>query len=437
MRKTVTILTASLLMVSMAIAGWEFDSVFWVPEGLAMEQDAYGMHGVAVDPAGNVWFAMYGWPTDTLYPGTDTVEVYGIYAYEPDGTALPFSPITILTIDGTPDTLFKGCRGMEIGPDGNILFASNSGILRKINYQTGEGMAKYTHPAAASLQKPGVDGSGNIYVGTVGGGNAVTIVNADLVEQGTAIDTLPGLSRALVASDNGQELYIASTWTGVGIKHFHSDIPGVFLHTPLDTIGYGWQVDDTTFYTMWPEDVSMGPDGYLYAANGQESHLTDPVHSSLWFVFDPATGDELYSIGERLGDYDAGGIFNGRGAAWSADGETMYLADYGYNSVTVWNAVPDAIDSPIRLPSAFVLEQNYPNPFNPTTAIPFELKEDGMVSLKVFDIQGREVASLVDQEMVAGSHTVGFDASLLVSGLYVYQLSFNGEVSAKSMLVVK
>jgi len=115
----------------------------------------------------------------------------------------------------------------------------------------------------------------------------------------------------------------------------------------------------------------------------------------------------------------------------------MYLADWGYNSIAKYNQVPDGVDRVITLPSAFSLAQNFPNPFNPSTSIPFELHQDGMVELKVFDVSGREVATLLNKQLHAGNHTAQFNGSDLSSGLYIYQLSFNGEVSAKNMLLVK
>lgn len=81
------------------------------------------------------------------------------------------------------------------------------------------------------------------------------------------------------------------------------------------------------------------------------------------------------------------------------------------------------------LPGSFMLQQNYPNPFNPSTVIKFSLpdigtsRQGGIVSLKVYDLLGREVATLVNQELPAGSYEATFDASKLASGVYFYTLS--------------
>lgn len=87
--------------------------------------------------------------------------------------------------------------------------------------------------------------------------------------------------------------------------------------------------------------------------------------------------------------------------------------------------------------SAYSLSQNYPNPFNPTTTIEFQLKSAGKVSLKVYDMLGKEVASLTNQERAAGIHRLNFDASSLASGIYFYKLIANEFVATKKMIIMK
>ena len=78
-----------------------------------------------------------------------------------------------------------------------------------------------------------------------------------------------------------------------------------------------------------------------------------------------------------------------------------------------------------ELPEEFNLRQNYPNPFNPTTKINYSIPKTSNVELKVFDILGREVAELVNEEKPAGNYTVNFNASKLSSGIYFYQIKTN------------
>ncbi|MBU1935932.1 T9SS type A sorting domain-containing protein [bacterium] len=89
------------------------------------------------------------------------------------------------------------------------------------------------------------------------------------------------------------------------------------------------------------------------------------------------------------------------------------------------------------LPRDYVLHQNYPNPFNPITEIVYEMPRAGNVSLRVFDILGREVATLSDGQVGAGVHQVRFDGSYLPSGIYFYYLRVENFTSAKKMLLLK
>lgn len=88
-------------------------------------------------------------------------------------------------------------------------------------------------------------------------------------------------------------------------------------------------------------------------------------------------------------------------------------------------------------PATFRLEQNYPNPFNPTTVISYQLAGNSEVSLKVFDVLGREVATLVNERKQAGSYSVNFDASHLSSGMYIYRLQASGKVFTQKMMLIK
>ncbi len=96
----------------------------------------------------------------------------------------------------------------------------------------------------------------------------------------------------------------------------------------------------------------------------------------------------------------------------------------------------------VNIPATFSLKQNYPNPFNPTTKIDFSLATDSKVSVKVFDILGREIATLLNSNMAAGNHTINFNATNLQSGVYFYRLQAQGNngkdfTSIKKMILMK
>ena len=89
------------------------------------------------------------------------------------------------------------------------------------------------------------------------------------------------------------------------------------------------------------------------------------------------------------------------------------------------------------VPQVYSLSQNYPNPFNPTTKINFALPKQGLVTLKIYDILGREVRTLVNEIKTAGNYTVDFNASEFASGVYFYRLQSEGFTDIKKMMLVK
>ena len=102
----------------------------------------------------------------------------------------------------------------------------------------------------------------------------------------------------------------------------------------------------------------------------------------------------------------------------------------------------NVIEVDVPAPAEFGLDQNYPNPFNPSTKIAFQLAVDSKVSLKIFDVLGQEVATLVNTNLVAGSHNVNFDASALNSGVYLYRIEATGIdganfIDVKKMILTK
>ena len=90
-----------------------------------------------------------------------------------------------------------------------------------------------------------------------------------------------------------------------------------------------------------------------------------------------------------------------------------------------------------EVPRNFSLHQNYPNPFNPTTVIGFQLQAAGFTSLKVFDINGRIVSELVNENLKAGEYKINFDGSTLPSGVYYYKLTTINFVETKKMILIK
>ncbi|MFZ1321759.1 MAG: T9SS type A sorting domain-containing protein [Ignavibacteria bacterium] len=118
--------------------------------------------------------------------------------------------------------------------------------------------------------------------------------------------------------------------------------------------------------------------------------------------------------------------------------------NFGYNNILITktdssgnSVVININDSHSEIWSSFELSQNYPNPFNPSTIIKYQCSMYNEISLKVFDILGKEVMTLVNEKQPAGNYSVEFDGSGLSSGIYIYRLESDGIVQSKKMTLIK
>ena len=141
------------------------------------------------------------------------------------------------------------------------------------------------------------------------------------------------------------------------------------------------------------------------------------------------------------------------GAAWTTQytvaAGSFYHMTKSRSGATIWavrsNGGISRYGAPIigvnpistETPSNYSVSQNYPNPFNPTTKINFALPKSGLVTLKVYDVVGKEVATLVNEVKNVGTYSVDFNASNLSSGIYFYKVSVNGFSEVKKMMLVK
>ncbi len=446
MKKIATLIIGIFLMAgTMNAQNWKFDHLlidFQMPQS-----NGSGVHGVTIDADGNAWLALYGnLAEDTLFTNAgDTVNLRPIYVLNSEtGAHASFSPIEYLEFpDATVDTLNVSGRGIGLDNNGNILYVAGTTLYR-IDYKTGKGMNKWVSPEPKSLteavQSPA---DGNIYVThVVPGGLPLYILDDNFNLVGNAVDSINYILRTLAISDDGKDLYTGTTWSGFGIPHYHSEAPGLISFAPVDTLGNWYNfydsAADTTYdvVNLWSSCLDWGPNGNLWAGNLRPD-WSGPK-GGMYYAFDVSTGKIVDSVGVPMGDSTAGGVYSPRGAAWSNDGKMMFLADYDYNIVSVWKATSTSVRKEEGVnPASFELTQNYPNPFNPTTNIKFSIPNSSFVTLKVYDLIGREVATLLNEEKQAGSYNVDFNASKLASGMYIYTLNAGNFTSSKKMMLMK
>ncbi|MEJ2637489.1 MAG: T9SS type A sorting domain-containing protein, partial [Calditrichia bacterium] len=151
-------------------------------------------------------------------------------------------------------------------------------------------------------------------------------------------------------------------------------------------------------------------------------------HAFLW------TDGAMYQLDDQ-------GAVNSHAADINDEGQIVINTTTADGQYHILLAEPSAVDIKTQagqnLPKSFALEQNYPNPFNPTTTIAFSLPDMELVSLKVYDLLGREVKSLVSGKKAAGTYEIQFNASHLASGIYYYRLQAGSFVSTKKLILLK
>jgi len=177
---------------------------------------------------------------------------------------------------------------------------------------------------------------------------------------------------------------------------------------------------------------------YIVAAWESPTLLLDSIGVVRW---------PTYPLSQRLGasnalsnrnpDVSQGmGISSGRVRVWVVWEALVYGKWQLYASNTIVS-IPGAVDDANHNPGSFALMQNYPNPFNPSTRIQFKVRGSGLVSLKVYDVLGREIATLVNELVKTGNYEETFNASGMASGTYFYQLCAPGFAQTRKLMVVK
>ena len=446
MKKLLVVVMAVLMISSFSFAQkWVYDSDFSIGDR---------PHGVVVDDQDRVWIGYYG-PADTMITaGGDTIAIDGLRCLKPDGTHESFSPIMIFTngsdINDTLDWSYSfSCRGVALAADGNILFCGSAGKIYKINKLTGEAMAKIVTPCEKSPTKCAVDANGYIYVtSVVPGGTPIYIFDEDMELYSYVADSNFAISRAIEVSADGNDFYLGVIYGGgnEGIIHYKSDDGSGpdGTYTPVDTV---WK-------SIWAgSSLDWDNNGLLWVG----SYYDGNKGWKAWYAMDTTQNMVIVdTVGHCAGDtwetgVPAGGTYwSPRGAAWSADGKTMYTTDYDGGVIKKWtNAAPVGPGSPEITAGIdyegetpvivvnFTLSQNYPNPFNPTTMIPFDIENGNHVKLIVYDMLGHEVKTLVDDNLNPGHHEYRFDATGFATGMYIYRLEVNGQMLAKRMLYIK
>jgi hypothetical protein len=288
-------------------------------------------------------------------------------------------------------------------------------------------------------------------------------------------------------SESGDTLYFISHRPGGFIFYVTRTPTGwsqpASLNIPLPpNSGTGWQFsitsDKTIYFEIWANNGSSPPDIYRTSYVGGQYTMPEnigmPVNSS-GNEFNPYIDPDerfLMFLSDRPGGYGFHDIYistRNQDGTWNdpinlgpeinsdQDDAAPYISpdglyfffnawkteDLGYNpywvdAQVVYNLITD-VEEETNTESleTFQLYQNYPNPFNPSTRITYSIPQRSFVSLKVYNVLGNEVATLVNEVKPAGEHNVEFEASGLTSGVYLYRLETQNYVKNQKMVLVK
>jgi hypothetical protein len=435
MKKLLTTLSLVILLAGTAFSqGWIYEGAF--PD--TNRRGGSGGHGIAVDPDGKVWIQHFG-ATDSLFiPDSGRyLPVRVLYVYNPDGTPASFSPIKSITVGGVTDPLYNSGRGLRLAHDGHIL-ASFFDALYKVNYQTGQGIAKVIPVVNATLTAAAVaTQTGNVFTAPViPAAMPIKEFSSDFTFLGNAVDTTVGFSRAFEVSADGNTIY----WAGY-TNHC------VVVYNRASEFD-PFAVVDTIFKGFDSESFCWSPNGQiLWASSGSYNDMpnrypgaTTSWSVATWYGRNMTTGEIVDSIKWQF-NTPANPNERPRGIAFSPDYRYAYVTCFGASNYPIVqkfrNPNVSVDDNGLTVIDGYKLSQNYPNPFNPSTSINFELPKNGYTTLKIYDMLGNEVATLIDKEMTAGQHTVKFNAQNLASGTYLYQLNVNGVRISNKMILMK
>jgi hypothetical protein len=224
---------------------------------------------------------------------------------------------------------------------------------------------------------------------------------ASSIPVGTMLDEFRFYNRALDSAE------VAATWN-ISI-------------VPVELTSFTASVVGSEVKLLWETASELNNSGFSIERNYANSGYTEVA-----FVpgFGTTTEPKSYSFSDQN---LRNGVYSYRLKQIDFDGTFTYS---------------DEVEIEVIAPASFSLDQNYPNPFNPSTRISFSLAVDSKVSLKIFDVLGQEVASLVNKDLTQGVHTYDFNASGINSGVYFYKIEATGVngsefTDVKKMILVK
>ena len=489
MYRLLLLAVAISLPASAAAQSWMFETIFPSADDFREGPDdtdfeirtsngSYDGHGVAVDPDGKVWFQYY-FATDSVQVAEFTADdpagrngfrdVRVTYVFNADGSEADISPIKFVEFpggdrdtlggflrrDANNDRVWEGNsnRGLRADPTGTSLggdvLISSFNFLYRVDYETGQGVAvrRFTDYCAAT--QAASDNFDNVYIASVCPGAPVrSLAGSDFSDQGNVRDESIGFARGVEVSPDGLTVYeprYTSTYT--------------VLHTRDSEFG---EFDSTgvAFRGMRTESITHHPiTGNVWASSGsfwsgvvpnQDPTVSTNWEEVTWYEFTPAeaAANEVPTPISTLQWNDINVEGDGtnaprpRGLAFSPDGQTAYVAQFGdpesdSGAAQKFRATSTPNTETGVVPGVATLQPNTPNPASGATAIRFTLDKATHARVRLYDATGREVMTVLDESLAAGEYAREVTVADLPAGVYVYSLEVDGRTTSRRMLVVR
>ena len=276
----------------------------------------------------------------------------------------------------------------------------------------------------------------------------IKVLNHDTLHSEIRTDSLNGnyhrmLAPAVYSFQFSADGYYSQTFNNVAVNNFQTTILNVELvpnFIPVELISFTADINGNSVFLNWQTATETNNRGF-------EIERTSPHPSTL-----PDRQAGYQGEGGEAGRcWEMIGFIPGNGTtteptsySFTENGVTSGVYQYRLKQIDFDGSFKysDIVEVKLQAPSEFSLEQNYPNPFNPSTKIKYEIAERGFVTIKIYDILGNEIETLVNEEKPAGTYEVEFtghsdEGQNLVSGVYFYQLRISGPETSSGHTIVR
>jgi len=428
-----------LCSVTVSISAEEIWTTYTPESSLLAGRD---VRSAAIDPNGFLWIGtsngllMYDgttWTTFTVEDGLGNNSI-GQIAIDKDGVVWAVSEGVSRYKDGEWMT-FTQEDGLAGGYIHSIAIAPNGDVWCSTMY---EGISHYDGETWETFTT--YDGLGENSFGAIAVGPDGIVWSAIAFYGIVNLMELPPITI-------GVSRYDGESWTGYTTEDGKSgantntiaiDASGVVWITTESRDGL-YSFSEGVFSRITEEDglpygrvdyVTFGPDGDMWVA--VDPDLLARYDGENWTVYSEEDGlPSGWYVSDMAFDTNGVVVAFTKSVVTATNGGLSILGE-----LSIGEIITD-VDTGSGIPESFGIVGNSPNPFNPSTTISFSIPERGSVTLSVYDITGQKVATLIDKQMSAGSHSVIFDGSYLGSGVYLYRLESEGFEKMGKMLLMK